>query len=220
MFSWVKQEKFKGRRDKIGNVPQIGMDVGGASSNYGGWSFSSDWNKLFGFGSKLTPQEAADRIEDAELKETPFFALDKWHLFTDLSSIFEPNLDNLVEEVNGVTPSDFVMKNVSETDLTNYYDYNAPAHDKVQVRDWLLAEAFPATTLPMGANENKRLDLDENNIDMSSVRNDTGGCCKTDEKRWPRKEEGVNVWFHSDYKDIAYQHVYEFYNKINMLSEN
>jgi hypothetical protein len=37
----------------------------------------------------------------------------------------------------------------------------------VKIKDWLLAEAFPATTLPMGANENGALTIDGQNINMS-----------------------------------------------------
>jgi hypothetical protein len=213
MFSWGKQEKFKGRRDRIGDVPQIGMDVGGASSNYCGWSFNSDWNKFFGFGSKLTPQQAKDKITDDDLRSKPFFALDKWHLFTDLSSILEPNLDNLAGTINNVSSSDFVMKKVSETDLKSYYTYNAAAHDKVLVRDWLLAEAFPATTLPMGANENSLLRNDVQNVDMSGDSSDPEiECCKTSEGSWPSIREGN--WWHSDYKDMPYQQVYTFYKNL------
>jgi hypothetical protein len=110
---------------------------------------------------------------------------------------------------------------VSETVLSDYYRKNTPAHNLLQVRDWLLAEAFPATTLPMGAN---RYDLlESNNIDISGVRNDSGGCCKTSEKQWPRAQTvafPVKEWRHSDYKEMSYQHVYEFYQKIKITTEN
>jgi len=219
MFSWVKQEKFKGRRDRIGNIPQVGMDVGGASSNYCGWSFNSDWNHWFGWGGRLTPQEAAVTISNDDLKIKPFFALDKWHLFTDLSSILEPNLNTIVGEVEVATPSNFVMKNVRDTDLDGYYTYNDAAHDKVLVRDWLLAEAFPATTLSMGANNNSLLRIDGQNVDMSgdSSKGDDK-CCKTSEDSWPDDRKGE--WKHSDYKDISYQHTFEFYKKIKVMTGN
>lgn len=111
------------------------------------------------------------------------------------------------------------MKRVSETGLKSYYTDNQPAQDKVTVKDWLLAEAFPATTLPMGAN--RYTFLEANNIDMSGVKDNNGGCCKTSEVLWPRNSKYIDQkeWRHSDYKDIAYQHVYGFYNRIHKLTE-
>jgi len=106
--------------------------------------------------------------------------------------------------------------------LASYYENNQKAQDLVTVRDWLLAEAFPATTLPMGAN--KYTPLEGNNIDMSGDSSDPQidqiACCKTNEAAWPRKMNGIGVWYHSDYKDIPYQHVHEFYRKIKELSGN
>jgi hypothetical protein len=210
--SWVKQEKFKGRRS------EVFFDIGGATSSYCGWSFNSEWDVAkepleydeAGNPVKVRriPAQAAPITED-ELMKKPFFNLPTFRLL-------DPDLGELVSDnPSDLAPSEFVMKNISETDLTNYYDHNEPAHDKVKVRDWLLAEAFPATTLPMGANENGKLNLPGQNIDMSGVRNADGGCCKTSEGLWPDDRKGE--WKHSDYKNISYQHVYEFYRKIKEL---
>jgi len=230
-YTWVKQEKHKGRRDKVkiasgeeglfsqlyGSyiwlLGQAGIDIGGASSNYCGWSFSSHWKFL---GMKKSPEDAAT-ISDDDLKVNPFFALDVTSLF-DPSSFVEPSLDNLVQEINGITPSQFVIQKINETDLTNYYTYNLPAHDKVLVKDWLLAEAFPATTLPMGANENGIFDAQKNiNMSGDSSKPDTD-CCRTDGSKWPNDRNGE--WHHSDYKDVPYQHVYEFYKRIKKEIDN
>ena len=222
IYSWVKQEKFKGRRDRIGDVPQVGMDIGGASSNYGGWSFSDSYKEptwLPPFSRHYSPEEAASGISDDALKTSPFFALDVWHLFSDPNSILEPNLDNLVATVDGLTPSDYVLKKIAETGLKSYYTDNTPAHNKVLVRDWLLAEAFPATTLPLGANRYEN--LESNNIDMSGDKTSESHCCKTRELSWPRSSSmapGRRDWWHSDYKDVPYQHTYEFYTKIKSLT--
>jgi hypothetical protein len=106
------------------------------------------------------------------------------------------------------------MKNISETGLKDYYKANEAAHAKVKVRDWLLAEAFPATTLPMGANPtNVFQNIEKQNIDMSATKENNG--CKTNEGSWPDDRKGE--WKHSDYKNISYQHVYEFYRKIKEL---
>jgi hypothetical protein len=114
------------------------------------------------------------------------------------------------------------MKKVYDTGLSNYYEKNKAAHKLVTVKDWLLAEAIPATTLPMGANKNTIfLDVEEQNIDMSASRDNKG--CKTSEALWPRDDTfitDVGDWFHSDYKDVPYQHVFNFFKTINdKLSE-
>ena len=92
------------------------------------------------------------------------------------------------------------------------------------MKEWLLAEAFPATTLPMGANENMAFrSIEEQNIDMSGDSSDPQiECCKTSEALWPRKDTyipNVGDWKHSDYKDVSYQHVFEFYKKIKTLTQ-
>jgi hypothetical protein len=204
--SWVKQEKFKGRRSILNPAD----DVAGVSSNYCGWSFSGDWQKGLIIKRLYTPEEARDEISDDQLRSKPFFALDNRHLFPNPQSLLDPSLAELASPTGSV----FVSQWVSETGLTKYYKDNLQAHAKVKVRDWLLAEAFPATTLPMGANRNNVFqDVENQNIDMSRDRDN--GCCKTSEGLWPDDRKGE--WKHSDYKDISYQHVYEFYGKIKEL---
>ncbi|MBF0397748.1 MAG: alpha/beta hydrolase [Desulfobacterales bacterium] len=196
MYSWVKQEKFKGRRDKVQ------ADIGGASSNYCGWSYNMDYRKIGDRGMyiNLSPNEAT-KISDKDLKKVPFFRL----------HVDQPYINELIADGN--TPSEFLKKFISQTYLTKYYEYNKAVHGHVIVRDWLLAEAFPATTLPMGANELSR--LQENNINMSTK-------CKTERilngaSDWPRKgmlDDKNRDWWHSDYKDMPYVRVSEFYKKI------
>jgi hypothetical protein len=207
IFTWVKQEKFKGRN--------LTLNLGGISSPFVGWSFNSNYTKWewlsIDHSRHYTPEEAAVEVSKEALKTEPFFALD--------TRLFSHDLDNLVApDSSGTAPGDFVTKKVNETGLKSYYTDNVPAHDRVTVRDWLLAEAFPATTLPMGGNENGVIDP-KRNINMSSLKDDNGGCCKTREISWPREAviQGQRVWRHSDYKDIPYQHVYEFYGKIKQI---
>ncbi|MBI5016004.1 MAG: hypothetical protein HZB55_11030 [Deltaproteobacteria bacterium] len=212
-YAWVKQEKFKGRR-----IMGLPVDVGGASSNYCGWRFSFAWRRKDGNGVVRwpTPAEAAAEIDKPggiDLREQPFFELDNRIYASDGSVIPQaPHLVNLVKAQNGVSPSDFVAKKISETELKNYYKDNQPAHALVSVKDWLLAEAFPATTLPAGANRNVML-FPENSVDMSQK---APNGCMTDPGKWPRKEgNNVPVWWHSDYKDVSYQHTCAFYDKIS-----
>jgi len=196
--AFVKEEKFKGRP-----LPP-GFNFCGVSSRFAGWSYNPDWDVE---NVHLTPAQAAS-IDKDELKTKPFFDPPK-------SNPIRIGLDELLSDYG----SDFVEVEVKYTGLDSYYTDNNAAHDKVKVKDWLLAEAFPATTLPMGANRYSK--LESNNIDMSGEKNDNGGCCKTSEGAWPRNQKLFNQkeWRHSDYKDVAYQHVYGFYNRIQKLSK-
>ena len=97
--------------------------------------------------------------------------------------------------------------------MKGYYTKNTTVHPYVTVREFLLAEAFPATTLPMGANECSTPGIKEN-INMSMT-------LKANEDNWPDggRYETVNAikgksWWHSDYKDVPYQFTYPFYKKI------
>lgn len=195
---WVKQEKYKGLR----SIMNIADNIGGVSSPYCGWGFGDNYKEatwLPPFSRIYTPEEAAARIQDDELMSKPFFVLGD-------------SLDALASPAG----STFVDRFVGEDSfLDQYYTDNDAAHDKVKIKDWLLAEAFPATTLPMGAN--RYTPLEANNIDMSGDKTSPSRCCKTSEVSWPRKDtyNGNREWRHSDYRDIAYQHVYEFYKRIS-----
>lgn len=187
------------------------------ATRYCGWGFNGHYWKLaldLDLHRRYTPQEAHDEISDDSLKSEPFFALDDRNFFPNPLNLLGPGLDELASDIG----SEFVDVEVKYSGLDSYYTSNNAAHDKVKVKDWLLAEAFPATTLPMGANYSSEFTA-LRNVDMSGVRSN-GGCCKTSVDSWPRKEDGNLVWFHSDYKDIAYQHVFTFYEKIKELSKN
>ena len=89
----------------------------------------------------------------------------------------------------------------------------------VEVRDWLLAKAFPSLTLPMGANPCSGENWKNNNFNMSVE-------FKPDSGAWPtNRQEAINgvmvdTWKHSDYKDVAYTYVFKFYDKIALPSHN
>jgi pimeloyl-ACP methyl ester carboxylesterase len=199
-YAWVKQEKFKGTEYWLGGV-------GGASSDFCGWGFNLDdtdengdglyYNKdAFLFKTMKTTWELGD-IGSFDLIHHPFFTKNPVELFEDAGS-------------------DFVDANVGDQPVIRE-EWNVLGD--VKVRDWLLAKAFPALTLPMGANPNNAEGWRRNNFDLSA-----GSVFKTDSDRWPRTELTgeirTPVWYHSDYKDITYQHVYKFYDKIVELSEN
>lgn len=204
--AWVKQEKFKGRTE------ELSLNVGGVGSPFAGWRFNltepaytTIKGPAEGFLNTTIVQKSPYELKSLSdsfiqgLKTKPFFYPEPRELF------------------NENTGSDFVMRNVGQTSLRDYYtDINAP---NVLVRDWLLSEAFPATSLPMGAHINKQLPgyITRNN-DMSSTDDDgmitDGVLCK-----WPRSIDDYNKWYHSDYKDVSYQHVHKFYTKIVRISQ-
>ena len=55
----------------------------------------------------------------------------------------------------------------------------------------------------------------DHNFDMSKT-------LKNPDMTWPREEFDENEgreWWHSDYKDVSFQHTYKFYDKIVELIE-
>jgi len=243
-FAWVKQEKFKGRRDELINIPLINTDEAlGVSSDYCGWRYNTEykklsWNPLQLFLKHMEPADAA-LIDNEKLKSEPYFEIGGRSLGDgkSLTPLFGPTgtTDDFKHNVSvkgsvtRLTPSEFVDQTV--VDLDDFKDYDVKnditkAH--VKMRDWLLALAFPATTLPMGANRLSANGFNNaNNIDMSSVAVPDGnggftGGCKANEAHWPLddrpkfggdKDEHLG-WWHSDYKDLPYQFTYPFYNNI------
>jgi len=204
--AWVKQEKFKGR------INDLTINAGGVGSPYAGWEFNlfepaytkkqtvtTPAGTMVEVDVPKSPAEIGELNEDfiEELKTKPFFRP------------FPPEI------LDNATGSGFVVKKVGETSLKDYY--TGVDAGSVPVRDWLLAEAFPATSLPMGANENAKLLRKNYNLSTSGLE----GFMTEKENTtcpWPRKikvnDIYVNQWFHSDYKDLSYQHVNNFYKKI------
>jgi len=201
--SWVKQEKFKGR------INSVDINISGVASKYAGWGFNLNeitYTKINpDYGTEYeyyripkSPEELGelDQVFIDGLKTKPFF-------LAEPEELFDPD-----------TGSDFVMMKVTDTSLIDYYENNNPSN--VLVRDWLLAEAFPATTLPMGANENSR--LADANFDLSLTEGEEEIFISNFDI-WPRKDEDKNnEWYHSDYKDMSFQHVWRFYKSVINLS--
>lgn len=194
-YAWAKQEKFKGREGKA-------IKAAGGTSPFAGWGHNMDENEYIktitvpynGYNTVVTVMKEPSELGELSpefikgLKTKPFF-------LAQPEELFDPD-----------TGSDFVMEKVKNTGLYDYYDKN-DAGD-VLVRDWLLAEAFPATTLAMGVR--KSVLLKDNNFDMG-VNDILKNIFITDLNVWPR--EG-SKWFHSDYMKMSYHHVYRFYESI------
>lgn len=153
---------------------------------------------------KYTPEETEEEILPNKdvLRSKPFFLSAPAELF------------------DSATGSEFVRTPVIQTSLDEYYDDNQVPN--VSVCDWLLAEAIPATTLPMGANYNERLG-DINNFNMTNDNVGQGYVFMTEgiDLRWPENRIiGANKqWWHSDYVKLPYQYVYKLYDKIEDLTK-
>jgi hypothetical protein len=188
MYCWGKQEKFKGTETWFAGF-------GGGTSEYCGWGFNLEyspyyntfWYELWLNKDMKLPAELGD-ISGFDLIHHPFF---------------KPNPSQLFEDGG----SDFVNARVEDQPvISNEWKVLGD----VKVRDWLLAKAFPALTLPMGANFNGKFG-EGSNFDMLAsfaVKDSQNNIL------WPRKEQGIPVWWHSDYKDIAYQYTWKLYKKI------
>jgi len=161
---------------------------------------------------------------------------DGWFDGKSLSPLFGELSKKQSVKVNGasidLSPNEFVISKVSHLDDFKDYDgfENSPCNDYLTMREWLLAHAFPATTLPMGANSCGVPGVLEN-INMSASY-DAQGKIKSDGLSsnldyWPKKRiedefvdnsgnivTNAKVWYHSDYKDLPYQFTYEFYKKV------
>jgi hypothetical protein len=87
-------------------------------------------------------------------------------------------------------------------DLTN----PARGSDIVEAhRNQLLAEMFPARTLPAGANN--ILKLEDRNFDMPALY--VNG--------WPAERGAIRDWLHSDLKVVAYPYIFELFEKWTTL---
>jgi hypothetical protein len=202
--AWVKQEKFKGR------IVDLSSNIGGVASPYAGWGYNLSEPSYVVTTTVNDPKTGESTTLTFPKMPSELGQLDQ--SFIDglkTKPFFTPNPPELFNDTSG---SGFVVKKLYETkNLKNYY--NDVDAGNILVRDWLLAEAFPATSLPMGANLNKKLNEVYNNFNMSTSDENgmmtSGTLCK-----WPRAD---NTWHHSDYKDLSLQHVNKFYMRIANL---
>jgi hypothetical protein len=80
-------------------------------------------------------------------------------------------------------------------------------------RSQLIAEMFPARTLPAGANVVASFG-NSANFNMPAL-------FITDPATWPRPAEfnGVKEWRHSDIREIAYSYMYKLFDKFKQTGE-
>ncbi len=125
---------------------------------------------------------------------------------------FKTNMVHGMSDVQAITNSLFTPFGIEEEGMhgTAVFTGAGSAHGALSHRDWLrarfLADAIPAESGAVGANHisafgangNVRLDAD----------------CMANADKWPRNDDGVLSWEHSDFKNVAYFFVYKLFDKL------
>ena len=125
---------------------------------------------------------------------------------------FKTNMVHGMSDVQAITNSLFTPFGIEEEGMhgTAVFTGAGSAHGALSHRDWLrarfLADAIPAESGAAGANHinafgangNVRLDAD----------------CMANADKWPRNDDGVLSWEHSDFKNVAYFFVYKLFDKL------
>jgi hypothetical protein len=208
-FAWVIQEKAKGRKIEV-----LALAHGG--SDYAGWGFNlkdpenpSDpihWKwwidgGLLGGGSHRI-RKNADEID------APVPAILSRH------PLFEPGWGRIGQHTRLFDPSPFYyrgppwIRQLYDTTTETISGSIVAAMNRTQ----LLAEAIPALSLPVGANET--LTFEERNYNMPVQ--------FVNAAHWPRdiKEgTGISEWRHSDLRNVAYLYMTKLYDQLVFLSQ-
>jgi Regulator of chromosome condensation (RCC1) repeat/Alpha/beta hydrolase of unknown function (DUF900) len=183
IYAWAFQEKLKGLQRIVGLGP-ISVQVG---STYGGWQFTHNY------------------FFDPVHVGTPSAALSQ--TFSDQSLMTEPIFDPGFS-LGGTPPikEARVLHRGAPSWIADLTDESRGSVTAELHRNQLLAEMFPATTLPAGANPITK--LESANVNMPEL-------FITDRSSWPNKRTFADVpeWRHSDIKQIAYSHLYQVFIK-------
>jgi len=187
-YSWTLQEKLKGR--------QVSVAVGHLGSTYGGWLFS-----LNVYPPGPTPPEQASQLSDVSLMSNPVFDPG----FTLRVDPPPPNNQPPPKDIHPGAP-DWIIDLTDPTKGSS----TAQAH-----ANQLIAEMFPARTLPAGAN--RMASFEDRNFDMPLF-------AISEKTLWPRRDTYHDVieWRHSDFKEIAYSHLhtlFETFTRIGQLNQ-
>ncbi|MFZ2639357.1 MAG: fibronectin type III domain-containing protein [Verrucomicrobiia bacterium] len=173
-YAWAMQEKTKGI------VPTLISGVLG--SNYGGWKFNRFHDE--GFVIPLFMPVHKNRQKAHELLESDSGIQKlRQHPFFDDTGLIRSLCDPPTKEV----PSAARLAQINNVVNKN--------------RNQLLAEAFPAETLPVGANMATKFGLLRNH-DMEAEYK-TG---------WPEERGPNGPWLHSDFRYVAYPYVHTLYD--------
>jgi hypothetical protein len=186
-YAWALQEKLKGRRVNV-PVPGITAFVG---STYGGWAFSNNQPPVYG---PLSPTQAS-QLSNSSIIANPVFDPG-----FNLNVAGDPPVPTGGISIHGQAPGWI-------PNLTNSANGSSSASKHA---NQLLAEMFPARTLPMGGEGGSQAAsiVGQNLFDMPAL-------YITDSTQWPRKTQynGDVEWLHSDVKNMAYPQLYQIYKK-------
>ena len=99
-------------------------------------------------------------------------------------------------------------------------DENSSTNHVLSGKDWLrarfLSDAIPATSRAAGASGF------DDGILAGNIQMDSGGRngCMSNMDKWPREEDGILIWKHSDFKQVAYYFVHKLFDKfVNGVSQ-
>jgi hypothetical protein len=186
IYTWCLQEKLKGKQiDR--NIGVVHAKIG---STYGGWRFSEN----IGDPPRTPSPSEAAQLDDASLKTNP---------------VFDPGFKLIIYSPGPEHPNGEIVKDVHSgapawiTDLTDPNKGSATAQVHA---NQLLAEMFPARTLPAGAN--RLTNFEDRNFDMSVLYRNG----------WPSERQNDIDWKHSDFKVVAYTYVYRLYGKFKTIA--
>ena len=195
-YAWALQEKLKGRRIDLSSILGVTAFVG---STYGGWAFTDSYSVPPGPPHTPSATEAAS-IPDATLLTTPIFD-PGYHL--QYSPPPPPGVS--AKQIHNGAPS-WILSLTDPANASN----TASTH-----RNQLLAEMFPARTLPIGGEGGSLAGSivgAQHNFDMPAL-------FITDTSQWPDQTQynGDLEWLHSDVKNVPFPHLYQIYQKFVSL---
>jgi hypothetical protein len=220
--SWQMQEMYKGTHNW---AVEYG---GGGSSKYTGWAFTEHEGSHIQCVSVKKPgshSTTTKRYCEKPYQTKEALSLDPGN--SEVRAAYLENLktDPLFNRTPGILFGDqaaaFVGGKVGGYEDVLDYDngelIGTPDIDvsNVEIRDWLLAKAFPSRTGPMGSGSNSNLVWRGVNFDMSDP--DANKSFMTDPGKWRHKmpeDETKNEWRHSDWKNMPYVHVYKLFEKV------
>jgi Regulator of chromosome condensation (RCC1) repeat len=186
LYAWALQEKLKGLKIYVPIIGTVG-------STYGGWQFTR--NYFFDPVHVGTPSVSIARLLGAQALTT--------------EPVFDPGFS-----LGGSPPIREARVMHADTpgwvaDLTSSATGSVTAKSH---RNQLLAEMFPARTLPAGANQVGKLQDGNFNMPLLFI---------TSESAWPHQDRFNEIleWRHTDVKDIAYPHLHQLFAKWRELGE-
>jgi hypothetical protein len=181
-YAWALQEKLKGRIHELQNYPILG-------SVYGGWGFSRN----FGHPPHTPSVGESAGFSDLALRTEPVF--DPGFTLTEYSPSAEYPFGQTVRQVHA---AEWVP------DLT---DPTRGAATAAAHANTLLAEMFPARTLPTGVRPLKFLGANRNFDMQTQFKNG-----------WPT-ERDLPDWQHTDIKTIAFSYIFPAFDVIVTLGD-